>query len=101
MATEIKQNRQHNDWKNVIKIFVSDMLVHMNDNISRSIHDWFKRTKRKSIALLLIAVGFIFFLIGVARVINVWLTREFQWAGYLIVGIIMLAIGYLISNKKD
>lgn len=57
------------------------------------------RTAKKIISVVLLSVGLIFFLNGLAAFIGKIISGD-NWSGYLIVGILMIAVGYFINNKS-
>lgn len=95
---EKKNKKNQSDWKNLIQIFVGDMLERISDNVSKKIHTFINKLKRRAIGAILILIGSIFFLISVAILINTILGNEFPWVGWILVGLVVILVGYRISK---
>jgi hypothetical protein len=53
---------------------------------------------KRAIGAILVFIGFIFFIIGVALFINAIFANEFPWLGWSISGVFVAAAGYIISK---
>ena len=93
---EKKQNK--NDWKSLVQVFVGDILERISDNVSKRIHTFIDKLKRRTIGAVLILIGFIFFLAGISTLINTILNNEYSWVGWSLVGLVVILIGYRISK---
>ena len=100
METKTKQKKasQSNDWKSLVQIFVGDMLERISDYVSKRIHTFIDQLKRRTIGAVLILIGAIFFLAGVAILINTIFINEFPWVGWSLVGLVTVLVGYRISK---
>ena len=74
------------------------MLERISDNVSKRIHTFIDQLKRRTIGAILILIGSIFFLAGVAILINTILNNEFPWIGWSLVGLVVILVGYRISK---
>lgn len=93
---ENKQNKT--DWKNLVQGFVSDMLSRIGDNVSKKVHLFVIKLKRRTLGTILMLIGFIFFLISAAMLINIVLGNEFPWIGWGLVGLVVILVGYVIAK---
>ncbi|MCD6149581.1 hypothetical protein J7J13_02210 [bacterium] len=89
-----------NSWKEIVQIFVANMITRASGNISEKIQEWFNDVKRKTIGLLFMSAGVIFVLICLAIYINTIVDNESQWAGYGAVGAIVFLVGYFMARKR-
>lgn len=96
--TKQKKVSPANDWKKLIQVFVGDILERISDNVSKRIHTFIDQLKRRTIGAILILVGAIFFLAGIAILINTILGNEFPWVGWSLVGLVVILVGYRISK---
>ena len=92
--------KKQNDWKNLIQTFVANMLERVSDNVSKKVHEFILKLKKRTIGGILIFVGFIFFLIGVALLINAIFNNEFPWLGWIVSGLFVAIAGYKIFKEK-
>ena len=100
MKTKTKQKKasQSNDWKNLIQVFVGDVLERIGDNVSKIVHTFITQLKRRTIGAVLILIGSIFFLISIVILMNAILGNEFPWVGWSLVGLVTILVGYRISK---
>lgn len=96
---ENKEVGNSNDWKGIVQSFVTNMVARASDNISEKIQKWLDDVKRKTAGAILVAVGSIFVLVSIAIYVNVIVDNGSQWAGYGVVGVIILLMGYIMSKK--
>jgi hypothetical protein len=96
--TKQKKVSKASDWKKLIQVFVGDMLERISDNVSRRIHTFIDQLKRRTIGAILILIGSIFLLSGVAILMNAILGNEFPWVGWSLVGLVTILVGYRISK---
>ena len=94
--TKQKKAPQSSDWKNLIQVFVGDMLERISDNVSKRIHTFINQLKRRTIGAILMLIGSVFLLIGIAILINNVLGNEFPWVGWSLVGLVTILVGYRI-----
>jgi len=91
---------EHDGWKILAKNFALELLGNAKERITDQIKLWINETKQKTIGVSIMIIGLVFFLAGVSILINQVLGDYFPWAGYSLVGILAMGIGYLISNQK-
>ena len=94
--TKQKKAPQPSDWKSLIQAFVGDVLERISDNVSKRIHTFIAQLKKRTIGAILILIGAIFLLAGIAILINAVLSNEFPWAGWSLVGLVAIFVGYRI-----
>ena len=103
---ENEQKTQSND-ESSLKTFVMELLTTVLKNLEKTIaqnikekfHEAKVRAERSIAALLLLSLGAIFFLVGLAYYLNSVITIE--GIGYIIVGIGMAIIGLIIKPSSD
>lgn len=95
---EKKNTKNQSDWKSLVQGFVGDVLERISDNVSKRIHTFIDQLKRRTIGAILILIGSIFFLAGVAILINTLLNNEYPWVGWSLVGLVVILVGYRISK---
>ena len=95
---EKKNKKDQSDWKSLIQVFVGDVLERISDNVSKRIHIFITQLKRRTVGAILILIGAIFLLAGVAILMNAILGNEFPWVGWSLVGLVIILIGYRISK---
>jgi hypothetical protein len=95
---EKKNKKDQNDWKSLIQVFVGDMLERISDNVSKRIHIFIAQLKRRTVGAILMLIGFIFLLAGIAILMNAILGYEFPWVGWSLVGLVAILVGYRISK---
>ena len=93
-----KKKESGADWKKIVQVFVGDVLARVSDNISHRIELGIKKIKRKSIGLFFAIIGLIFLLISAAIFINTLLLGMAPWLGWGMIGILLVAIGYLMGR---
>ena len=96
---EKKIKKDQSDWKSLVQVFVGDVLERISDNVSKRVHIFIDQLKRRTIGAILMLIGLIFFLISVAVLINTILGNEFTWAGWGLVGLVIILVGYRISKN--
>ena len=87
-------------WKEIVQIFVANMIARTSGNISEKIQEWFNDVKRKTAGLLFMSAGVIFILICLAIYINTIVNNESQWIGYGVVGAVVFLVGYFMVRKR-
>lgn len=92
------KSQKTSDWKNILQVFIGDMLSRVEDNLSQRIQKFISKVKRKALASLLIGSGLIFFLTGVVAYASAMLDPILPGLGNLSVGVAVIFIGYLISR---
>ena len=95
---EKKNKKNQSDWKDLVQGFVGDILERISDNVSKRIHIFIDQLKRRTIGAILILIGSIFFLAGIAILINTILNNEYPWVGWSLVGLVVILVGYKISK---
>lgn len=98
MEKKSKNKKTSSDWKNIVQVFIGDMLSKVEDNLSQRIQKFIKKIKRKAVASLFIGSGLVFFLTGIVTYASAKLDPILPGLGYLSVGAIVVSIGYLISR---
>lgn len=93
-----KRTQKTNDWKNIVQVFIGDILSRVEDNLSQKIQKFISKVKRKAVASLLIGSGLVFFLTGIVTYASAKLDPILPGLGYLSVGVVVIFIGYLISR---
>lgn len=97
MATKTKENQT--DWKGLIQGFVGNVLERLSDNVSKKVHEFIKQLKRRSIGAVLLLVGAIFFLAGIAMFLNFIIGSQMPWFGWSVVGFVVFLAGFELSRK--
>ena len=97
-AKQKKPQTEQNDWKNLVQVFVTNMLERVGDNVSKRVHEFMNKLKKRTIGAVFIFVGLIFFLVGVALFINAIFANVFPWLGWAISGLFVAVVGYIISK---
>jgi type II secretory pathway component PulF len=95
-----KTTEKQNDWKVLVKGFVGDMLERLSDNVSKRVHIFIDQLKRRTIGAILMLIGFVFVLIGLALFINALFSNIYPWVGWSLSGFVVLLAGYGISKSK-
>lgn len=97
----MKKNKknENNNWKDVAQSFLGNFFSQVGENISQKIKNWINEVKHKTVGAILMFVGFIFSLLSFVFCINAIFNNQIPWLGYGIVGLSVLVIGYLISEK--
>lgn len=103
MEQETKEKNQEcesdpGNWKSMVQSFVANMISRLSDNVSEKIQNWFIKLKKRTTGAVLMALGAVFFLVGVAIYINTILENMSQWGGYVIVGGVIFVVGYFVSR---
>lgn len=98
METKRKTIKQNN-WKNIVQGFVADMLERVSDNVSKRVHVFLDQLKRRTIGAILMAIGFVFVLVGIALFINALFSNAFPWIGWSVLGLVVLLGGYNMSKE--
>jgi len=93
-----KSQTKQSDWKNLVQVFVANMLERVGDNVSKRMHEFAGKLKKRTIGGILIFVGFIFFIIGVALFINAIFSNQFPWLGWTVSGLVVALAGYVVSK---
>lgn len=98
----MKTNKEESSgsvWKEISQTFLAGIMAKVGGNISAKVQNWFKDIKRRTLGALLLLIGLIFVLVCLSLYINTFFSEEASWVGYGVVGIIILAAGYLLSKK--
>lgn len=98
MEKKTKKKPKSADWKNIVQVFIGDILSKVEDNLSQKIQKFISKVKRKAVASLLIGSGIVFFLTGIVTYASAKLDPILPGLGYLSVGAVVISIGYLISR---
>lgn len=93
---EKKNKKDQNDWKSLIQGFVTNVLERISDNVSKRVHTFITQLQKRTIGAVLVLIGSIFLLAGIAISMNAILGNEFPWAGWSLVGLITILVGYRI-----
>jgi len=96
---EKKNKKDQSDWKSLVQVFVGDILERISDNVSKRIHTFIDQLKRRAIGAILILIGSIFLLAGIAILMNTILSNEYPWVGWSLVGLVVILVGYRISKE--
>lgn len=92
------KNKKTSDWKNIVQVFIGDMLCRVEDNLSHKIQKFISKMKKKAVASLLVGSGIVFFLTGIVTYASAKLDPILPGLGYLSVGAVVILIGYLVSR---
>jgi hypothetical protein len=92
------KHKKSNDWKNLVQVFVTNMLERVSDNVSKKVHEFMLKLKKRAIGAMLVFIGFIFFIIGFALFINAIFGNNFPWLGWTISGLFVAIVGYVVSK---
>lgn len=98
-AKEHKKESAKTDWKGLVQGFVANMLESIGENVSRRAHVFIVQLKKRTIGAVLMLIGGIFLLCGIAILINSLLGSQFQWVGWGVVGIVIVAAGYVVTKE--
>ena len=93
-----KKTKTNNDWKNIVQVFIGDMLARVSDNVSQRLHVWIGKIKRRAIGSVLMLLGATYFLTGLSDWASSLFGNNFPGFGSGAVGIVVIFIGYLISR---
>lgn len=93
---EKKNKKDQNDWKSLIQGFVSNVIERLSDNVSKKVHTFITQLKKRTIGAILVLIGAVFLLAGIAILMNAVLGNEFPWVGWSLVGLITILVGYRI-----
>lgn len=92
------EKERQTDWKGIVQGFVANILERVGENISQKVQAFFDRLKKKTIGTVLMLVGVVFLLAAAAILINTLLPGH-AWAGWGIVGLVLIAVGYVVTKE--
>ena len=98
-----KNNSSDFNLKDFFVTFIEDFIKKIGgeimENIREKAQEIAKEIKRKTASLFFLILGFIFFLVGIAMLLESVLPS--RGSGYIIIGFVIFFAGFLISlNKK-
>ncbi|EKD58446.1 MAG: hypothetical protein ACD_56C00123G0006 [uncultured bacterium] len=93
-----KKAQTSSDWKKIVQVFVGDVLARVTDNVNQKVHVWMKNFKRRAIGSVLMLLGATYFLTGLSDYVSSLFGKDFPGFGSGLVGLAVVAIGYLMSR---
>ncbi len=99
-STRTGSRASHSDWKNLVQGFVENVFEQLSDNVSQKVHAWIKMLKRKTVGSILIILGLIYLIVGLAQYVNSILSLFLPGLGYAIIGVLVMLVGYVLSSDK-
>lgn len=102
MDTKTKENKEEHNydaWKTLVMGFVGKIMERMSDNVSLRIHQWSAQIKRRAIGSVVLVLGITYFLTGLATYADATLGKSIPGFGYMLIGLIISIMGYLVSRK--
>ena len=97
--TKNKKQSTSSGWKDLVHGFVGNMLEQIGDNVSQKMHVWMLKFKRRAIGSVLLVLGATYFLTGLSDYANSVFGKNIPGIGAILVGLIVISIGYLLSRE--
>ncbi len=99
-SSSISSKANHGEWKNLVQGFVENVFEQFSDNVSQKVHAWIRALKRKTVGSILIILGIVYLVVGLAEYMNSVFSLLLPGLGYFLVGILVILTGYLLSSDK-
>lgn len=95
----MKKETNHNGWKDLVHGFVGNILAQVGDNVSQKMHVWLVKFKRRAVGGVLLVLGATYFLTGLSDYVSSVFGKNIPGIGALLVGAVVIFIGYFLSRK--
>ena len=93
-----KKSKNESGWKGIAQGIIGNSISKMEHDIKERAKEVVLKIERKTASAILLFVGIIFLLVGIAILINSLTFNVYPWVGWGFVGVVIFLIGYLVGR---